>query len=98
MKRLSWESIEAFEHAQSGMENLVQTVKYQQDRKSKMYSFLSSLIILMVVCYVVASFFNTVDVENDTGDNDYDATPEMVHEAVQAHYAHGGSPKFLTPP
>ena len=67
------------------MEELVQAVKYQQDRKSKTYSLLSTLVILMGVCYVVASFFSVED-----GDDEYAADGA---DSIPSH----GSPKFLSP-
>ena len=81
--RLSWESIEAFDHAQSGMEELVNAVKLQQDRKSNAYSVLSTLVVLMGVCYVISSFFSVEDNDDGAGSDG----------GIPSH----GSPKFLTP-
>ena len=65
------------------MEELVNAVKLQQDRKSKAYSFVSTMVVLVGVCYVIASFFSVEDNDDGTG----------AEGGIPSH----GSPKFLTP-
>jgi hypothetical protein len=81
VERLSFLSIESFAHANSGMEHLVRALKYQQDRKSQAYSFMASLVIVLVVCYVIGSFFSEDD-------------PTTINEDTDQHH---GSPMFLIP-
>ena len=84
VNRLSWKSIEAFEHAQSGMEHLVKTVKHRRDRKASAYSFLASLLIFLGVCYVIAGFLS------DEGSS---AGAGGATDNIAPH----GPPKFMTP-
>jgi hypothetical protein len=49
VERLSLLSIESFAHTNSGMEHLVQAIKYQQDPKSQAYSFMEALFIRRLV-------------------------------------------------
>ena len=71
IQELSWKSIEAFGHAQSGLEHLVETVKLRRDRKSKMYSWVASAAVLATVCYVLAAMVQ--------GYQDEEAAPEDYH-------------------
>jgi hypothetical protein len=59
--RLSWNAIQAFDHAESGLDHVIMAVGYQQERKSKLYSFMTSAAIVLAVCYVVAGFFSPPD-------------------------------------
>eukprot|EP00980_Cylindrotheca_fusiformis_P020311 scaffold7344_cov145-Cylindrotheca_fusiformis.AAC.9 len=77
--RLSWNAIEAFRHTESGLEHMIQAVGHQQERKSKLHSFLASAVVVLVVCYVVAGFF---------------APPDDDAAAVSSRDEQG-SPKFL---
>jgi hypothetical protein len=77
--RLSWNAIQAFDHAESGLEHVIQAAGYQQDRKSKLYSLMASTAIVLAVCYVMAGFFSPPD-------EDAAAVPGSNEQ---------GSPKFL---
>ena len=54
------------------MESLVATVKLQEDRKKKMYSFLASVAVLVVFCYIIAALFvPTIDDDSSMDDQGY---------------------------
>jgi hypothetical protein len=58
---LSWNAITAFDHAESGLEHLVETLALKQERRSKLYSFLASTAVVLAVCYVVVGFISPDD-------------------------------------
>jgi hypothetical protein len=78
IKRLSWNSIEAFHHTESGLEHLVATVKHRQDRKSSLYSMCASAAVVMGVCYVVASFFSSEDADAAMPSADAAGSPSFL--------------------
>jgi hypothetical protein len=78
IKRLSWNSIEAFHHTESGLEHLVATVKHRQDRKSNLYSLCVSAAVVMGVCYVVASFFPSDDADAAMPSADAAGSPSFL--------------------
>lgn len=99
--RLSWNAIEAFDHAESGLEHLVKTVQYRQERKSNLYSLIVSIAIVFAVFYIVAGIVSAASprpqqVVEQQGDEmsllllQQDTLAESEDEIVF-------SPKFLTP-
>jgi hypothetical protein len=89
IQRLSWQSIEAFGHAQSGMEHIVKTMKNREDRKSKVYSIMISTAVIMAFCYIVAGLI----VSDQDGGGSATSTDYTGREDGEGQ----GPPKFLMP-
>jgi hypothetical protein len=84
---MSWKSIEAFDHAQSGLEHLVATVKSRKDRKSNLYSLIASAAVVMAVCYVVAGFFSSTQEDAMLpSDEDVRGDPKLLMPSFMTMY------------
>jgi hypothetical protein len=82
---MSWQSIETFDQSYSGMEFFVSSMQLREERKKKVYKCLASATMFMALCYAVASFFASEDVDEATIDS-------IPMEEVRAVL-----PKFLDP-
>lgn len=87
IQQLSWQSIEAFGHAQSGLEHLVKTVKTTKKRKENVFSLLVSGMVVLAFCYVAAGIIAS-DFGIGGGASSFDGGEGHAEE---------GSPKFLIP-
>ena len=81
---MSWQSIETFDQSHSGMESIVSTMHFREERKKRIYKFLGSATVLLALCYLVASLFASEDLDENT-----DSIPMDQVKAVL--------PKFLDP-
>ena len=82
--RLSWQSIETFEHGNSDMESLVATVRYREERKKRVLSLLFTATMLLGLCYIVGSFFSFEDLDDEDSEDSIPMSEAMI-------------PKFLHP-
>jgi hypothetical protein len=85
IRRLSWKSIEDFGQSFSGMESLVDGVANQQVRKNRMYSAFASLFVVLVFCYIVATFFFSEE------------KAAAAEDGIPDDESSGYVPKFLIP-
>jgi hypothetical protein len=82
IRRLSWISIESFEHSHSDMESLVDSVRKKEVMKTRMLSGIASVAILFIFCYLSATFFSSGE----------DASEHSIPSDASS-----GGPKFLLP-
>ena len=95
IQRLSWKSIEAFGHAQSGLEHLVKTVKTKKERKAKFVSVMVSGLVVLAFCYIIAGMFASPNGGGGTA-----TAADFIHDSsMDERIKEGGeyTPKLLLP-
>ncbi|KAL3904227.1 MAG: hypothetical protein SGILL_010151 [Bacillariaceae sp.] len=85
LRRMSWQSIETFDQSTSIMESHVMGIHYREERKKKAIKFMGSAMMLLALCYVIASLFGAEDIDEASGES-------IPMEEVRAVL-----PKFLDP-
>jgi hypothetical protein len=65
IRRLAWKSIESFEYAHSDMESLVGAFRTKAQMKSRVISGIASVAILLIFCYLAATFFTSEEDQPD---------------------------------
>lgn len=82
VRRLCVKSIDLIGQSHSKMDSLIHGISVENVRKNKIYSACASLLIVVLFCYIVASFFTS---DNPTESN------------IPGDESSGYAPKFLTP-